>query len=213
MKSQQFLLTALLIAVATTLNAQKPIKGTATDENYAYTTVVYKDSSATDQQVLEQMDENLGIGDVVRITVAPPKPKPAPAVQASPQASVMPAPRTIKPSPATPNSPVLLASDDKNAVMQQISRQPTTTAFAPAANTASTSPTVMNTEASAQNINTPATFGASESPASIVKTQKTVQGKKSGAAVKKSTGKSKKSYGKAPKNKKRNKQRYGCFKF
>jgi hypothetical protein len=69
-----------MLTAAASINAQSPIKGAATDEKFANTTVVYKDSNATDLDVLSQMDNSIGMGDVVRITVAPPKPAPAPAV-------------------------------------------------------------------------------------------------------------------------------------
>lgn len=69
-----------MLTAAASINAQSPIKGAATDEKFANTTVVYKDSNATDLDVLSQMDNSIGMGDVVRITVAPPKPAPVPAV-------------------------------------------------------------------------------------------------------------------------------------
>lgn len=76
-----------ILAASATLSAQNPIKGASTDENYANTTVVYKDSTASDLDVLSRMDNSIGMGDVVRITVAPPKPAAAPSVAVKPTAA------------------------------------------------------------------------------------------------------------------------------
>ena len=81
MKLKNFgLAVCYMLTAAASLNAQSPIKGAATDEKFANTTVVYKESNATDLDVLSRMDNSIGMGDVVRITVAPPKPAPTPAV-------------------------------------------------------------------------------------------------------------------------------------
>ncbi|MEI6408943.1 MAG: hypothetical protein WCR52_06155 [Bacteroidota bacterium] len=81
MKLKNFgLAVCYMLTAAASVNAQSPIKGAATDEKFANTTVVYKDSTATDLDVLSRMDNSIGMGDVVRITVAPPKPAPAPVV-------------------------------------------------------------------------------------------------------------------------------------
>jgi hypothetical protein len=81
MKLSNLLIVLALCSAISQVRAQKVIRGTNTDVKYANTTVVYKDSTATDNSVLTQLDnESLGVGDVVRITTPPPKPKPAPAV-------------------------------------------------------------------------------------------------------------------------------------
>lgn len=76
-------ITALLLvftALNGSLNAQKTIEQ-HTDERYGNTTVVYKNTNSNDDAaLLQQLDKDFGMGDVVRITVAPPKPQPAPAV-------------------------------------------------------------------------------------------------------------------------------------
>ncbi len=69
----RFALLSLLFA--TTLTAQNQIQYTQTDEKHGNTTVVYtKDSNYNDQAILDQLDDSYGVGDVVRIAVAPPKP-------------------------------------------------------------------------------------------------------------------------------------------
>lgn len=48
------------------------VKETLTNKNYANTTEVHKKATATDAEVLSQLEGNYGIGDEVRISVAPP---------------------------------------------------------------------------------------------------------------------------------------------
>lgn len=69
----------LALAAQLAVQAQTPIESTHVDEKFAYTTVVYKNKAADDQAVLQSLDSSFGIGDVVRVTLAPPPPpKPAP---------------------------------------------------------------------------------------------------------------------------------------
>lgn len=71
---KHFLALPLLLAVSASF-AQNEIQGTQTDETYGNTTIVYtKDKSTNDAAILAQLDNSYGIGDVVRITVAQPKP-------------------------------------------------------------------------------------------------------------------------------------------
>jgi hypothetical protein len=63
-------LPALMLVVA--LQAQNPVESTHIDEKYAYTTVVYKNKAANDQDVLSALESEFSIGDVVRVTLAPP---------------------------------------------------------------------------------------------------------------------------------------------
>ncbi|MCB0543346.1 MAG: OmpA family protein [Saprospiraceae bacterium] len=69
---KRFLAFPLLLS-AVCLNAQNEIKYTETDEKYGNTTVVYTDGkNADDAAILSQLDDTYGIGDVIRITTAPP---------------------------------------------------------------------------------------------------------------------------------------------
>jgi hypothetical protein len=57
----------------TTFAQQKEVvKETLTNKNYANTTEVHKTATATDAEVLSKLEGNYGIGDEVRISVAPP---------------------------------------------------------------------------------------------------------------------------------------------
>lgn len=62
--------------------AQNPVESTHVDEKYAYTTVVYKNKAANDQEVLSSIESEFGIGDVIRVTLAPPT-SPISAIAAS----------------------------------------------------------------------------------------------------------------------------------
>ncbi len=67
--------TLLFVLAAGTLSAQNQIQSTETDEKFGNTTVVYtKDSNYQDQAILAQLDNSYGVGDVVRIAIAEPKP-------------------------------------------------------------------------------------------------------------------------------------------
>ncbi len=66
-----------LVLSCSTLSAQNnAIKNTKTDKKYANTTEVYKKDGATDTDVLGEISSDYGLGDVVRISVAPPPPPP-----------------------------------------------------------------------------------------------------------------------------------------
>ncbi len=68
-----FCLPAIFCLSAVLLTAQDNIEYTQTDDDYANTTVVFKTGNADDLAVLDQLDADFGMGDVVRIRVAPPK--------------------------------------------------------------------------------------------------------------------------------------------
>ena len=67
------LILYLLSLNITILSAQTTsVKGTKTDKVFANTTEIYKSKSASDAQVLAELESDYGIGDVVRISDAPP---------------------------------------------------------------------------------------------------------------------------------------------
>jgi len=72
---------AIVLAANFTAQAQNPVESTHIDEKYAYTTVVYKNTAATDKDVLSSLEKDFSIGDVVRVTLAPP---PAPIAASEP---------------------------------------------------------------------------------------------------------------------------------
>jgi hypothetical protein len=98
---------ALVLAAQIAAQAQTPVESTHVDEKFAYTTVVYKNKAADDQAVLQSLDSSFGIGDVVRVTLAPPPPpKPAPILTASAPVSVKTKEVASVRSPSIYHSPV-----------------------------------------------------------------------------------------------------------
>lgn len=93
------LLALTLLFTATGLSAQNQIQSTQTDEKHGNTTVVYtKDANYNDQAILAQLDNSYGIGDVVRIAVAPPKPEASEMLASNDPAVMFAAPKSV---PAT----------------------------------------------------------------------------------------------------------------
>ena len=70
----QFIVILYLSSLNTSiLSAQTTsVKGTKTDKVFANTTEIYKSKAASDVQVLAELENDYGIGDVVRISNAPP---------------------------------------------------------------------------------------------------------------------------------------------
>jgi hypothetical protein len=58
------------------ISQKSAVVGTATDSVFYNTTVVYKADATTDMEALLSLSNSIGMGEVVRITVAPPKPAP-----------------------------------------------------------------------------------------------------------------------------------------
>jgi hypothetical protein len=94
---------ALVSGLAGALAAQKP--GSHTDEKFANTTVVYRDSVSSDMEMLKRLDSDFSMGDVVRFDEAPPRPAPS-------------APLPAKLSPAKSAAPVLYAADNLETVLK-----------------------------------------------------------------------------------------------
>jgi hypothetical protein len=98
------------------LQAQTPaVVATTTDESFASTTVIYKTKSATDSEILTALEGDFGMSDVVRIAVAPPKPKvEASKMSTKPMATVISTTTTVSAQPVVvpkavvkPASPVV----------------------------------------------------------------------------------------------------------
>ncbi len=143
-------LSLAFIAVTGSLNAQttKPLE-TRTDEKYGNTTIVYRnDKGTSDAVILSQIEKEYGMGDVVRIAEAPPKPPVAPAlaqtevtkptankVVATPVKAVAKqenmASQSTKPAAVVSVTeknttvPQLVASDDPSVVLKSITAAPT----------------------------------------------------------------------------------------
>ncbi len=89
----------LLMLTQSAIFAQSPVvKNTVTDKTYANTTEIQKVKNASVEQVLNEIDKDYGLGDVVRITDAPP-PKP---VETTPTIN-----RAEKPIEVTSKTPVI----------------------------------------------------------------------------------------------------------
>ncbi len=89
----------LLMLSQSAIFAQSPVvKNTSTDKTYANTTEIQKVKNASVEQVLTEINNDYGLGDVVRITDAPP-PKP---VETTPTIN-----RTEKPIEITSKTPVI----------------------------------------------------------------------------------------------------------
>lgn len=108
-RTSLFRTSALTLAIvsgfAGALAAQKP--GSHTDEKFANTTVVYRDTVSTDMEMLKRLDGDFSMGDVVRFDEAPPRP----AVSATLPAKL---------SSAKSSSPVLLAAENLETTLKTL---------------------------------------------------------------------------------------------
>lgn len=192
--NRKTLLSGALIALAFGLNAQ--VKSTHTDEKYANTTIVYKDKAATDQDVLNALGAEYGMGDVIRVAVAPPKPPAAPAIDKSKGEDVWLNTATkpeVKNLSASYNvAPPALSAPEINLIPKAKAPSPK----APA-------PIAVQEVAETQTAAAPA-ISTTETKTAKVKSTST----KAGKSYKKPGKKSGKGYGKAKHRK--HKQRYGC---
>ena len=196
--NRKTLLSSALIALAFGLNAQ--VKSTHTDEKYANTTIVYKDTAATDQDVLNALGAEYGMGDVIRVAVAPPKPPAAPVVDKSKGEDVWlktAKKPELKNLSATTN---IAASTLESPVINYIPMAVTSSPKAPA-------PVAVQAVAETQTAAAPAVSTAEAKTTKV----KTTSSTKAGKSYKKPGKKSGKGYGKAKHRK--HKQRYGCPKF
>jgi len=215
---------ALVLAANFNALAQNPVESTHVDEKYAYTTVVYKNTAATDKDVLSSLESNFSIGDVVRVTLAPPaKPiaasepvyadkrkgedawmpnfdKPADNLAAS--VNINPAPRTTFNTIPTSPKPTPIVS--KTVALKSV-EDTKTTAVEPVQAENVAPANVQGQKVEAVPVNT-----ASEttSKAKTSSTGKSTKAHKSGKKPVKKSGKKMKL-----KNRRHNKQRYSCPKF
>ncbi|MBN8684841.1 MAG: hypothetical protein J0L99_19485 [Chitinophagales bacterium] len=99
-------LTLIYISgIAGALTAQRP--GSHTDEKFANTTVVYRDTISTDMEMLKRLDSAFSMGDVVRFDEPPPRP----AVSATLPAKL---------SAAKSSAPVLLAAENLETTLKTL---------------------------------------------------------------------------------------------
>lgn len=220
-QNRKNLLLATLMAASFGLNAQ--IESTHTDVKYGYTTVVYKDKAASDTDVLSALDNSIGIGDVIRVTVAPPKPAVVPNVDKSkgedtwlkpvgkPTASAMTATvatvpvkniliNRAAPRPAAaPAAAMNAAPVAPKAMVKKVAATPSQVVAVQAENVA-----VANVEA------TNAVQNSFAAPA-VVRVTRSAESINAAKSANKSLKKSKGNF--KPKSRKKGKQRYKCPKF
>jgi hypothetical protein len=211
-------------SVAKKQQTQNKVAFTETDEKYANTTIVYTHGVAKDADVLNQMNTSFGMGDVVRIAVAPPKPSTPPVAKLAAKSGVA-------------NKPVIVSAPDLSRVTVKVSEMPAKQANIPAEPAFAViefpaSQDTQNLTAGTdfdfmQNINVvpasnvsieadKAALGGEEKVVSTTttgaKTLKINSSSNSKSKVSKSKSGKKKSTP-SKKGKRKNKQRYGCFKF
>ena len=113
----------LLMLTQSAIFAQTPVvKNTATDKTYANTTEIQKVKNASVEQVLTEIDKDYGLGDVVRITDAPP-PK---SVETTPTVN-----RVEKPIKITSKTPVIPTASKPEKVEAEKKTRPVSVNNAP----------------------------------------------------------------------------------
>jgi hypothetical protein len=153
------------LSCATILAQNNAIKNTKTDKKYANTTEVYKKDGATDTDVLGEISTDYGLGDVVRISVAPPPPPPVEELDKA-------KPTTMS-SNIKPNIPTFGTSGVSNQTTTDKSVNDATDASTPNAETS----TYTNTSKDNLNKNnTPSVSTEKDMPIASAKTPKKISG-------------------------------------
>jgi len=216
---------AFVLAANINVQAQNPVESTHIDEKYAYTTVVYKNTAATDKDVLSSLEKDFSIGDVVRVTIAPP---PAPIAASEPvyadknkgedawmpgsakpaqnltaSANLTAIPKTSINTVATSPKPANIA--DKTAAPKPVIVAKTVVETAPEQNRAVADLPDQGQKAEASAVPTTSSTGTNLKSSTSGKSAKAHKSSKK--SDKKSTQKKK------LKNRKQGKQRYACPKF
>lgn len=177
---------AIAAAFLLTAKAQAQIVGKSTDSNYYNTTIIYKKGDLKDNEILQKVENDYGMGDIIRIADAPAKPK-------------------VEPVNLAPQKAVVINTTRKPVVQPVTTAQP---AIAVAPKVVKPAPIAEKTMVVA-----PAKEELKQiKSAPSVKTA-SATGSKSVKEVKKKSGSSKMRYKAPKKTKQRGKQRYGCPKF
>lgn len=244
LKSRSLLLSLSVMAAGATVLPAQSVKEIVTDEKYANTTIVYKhaNSTATDAEILNQLNSSYGMGDVVRIAVAPPKPAPiavpkiektgSPATIRSVQVSTASTPKAAVALPVATTAPTAQPAAKPQAVTMveytptyRLSPASTLTASTDATADLATRRPLRSTAPAAQQ--TPRNWVdemAENSVTQVTQQKATVAPKqvRTHTAAAKSSTKSAKSGSSTSarkkstptrKNRKHGSQKYGCFKF
>lgn len=205
-------LPAMMLVATFAASAQNPVESTHIDEKYAYTTVVYKNKAANDHEVLTALESEFSIGDVVRVTLAPPPAAPVTPIAASEPvyADKNKGEDTWLPE-STATAPAMAAAKSEMPSVQKLSTESLASkaAYLPVLRQSAptpAAPALKNAETEKE-----AVLVTAEYPA--VKEKTTVKATKSGKG--KSVKKSGKKSGQKLKlkNRKRGKQGYACPRF
>ena len=206
------MLFSTLLFTVLGLNAQ--IESTHTDEKFGYTTVVYKDKAATDKEVLAALESSIGMGDVIRVTTAPPKVAVVPVADKSKGEDLW-----LKAKPVVNNltasaSPINKVPA-KAALLPRKAAPAPTPVVAPAAPLA-TNPVVKKVVSAPTPVVAPALQNTTETVAAaprVIKAKSSVKAKTTKSSKKTVKKAHRKSGSFKPKNRKKGKQQYGCPKF
>jgi hypothetical protein len=108
-----------LVTLATAVKISGQIAGSEVDQNFGNTTIVYRDSAANDAQVLDQLYDQMGMSDVIRIVDAPKKSTKAVAPKQTAQhAATKPLLETpaFDPEPNTPSVTLVASLDGQQSL-------------------------------------------------------------------------------------------------
>jgi hypothetical protein len=214
MKQHNFWLSLAIAMAANSMSAQNIIKGAGTDEKFANTTVVYKDSATNDQAILAQLnDSNLGIGDVVRITTPPPPAKIAAPITVKKAAVINTAnnsPKVLpKPVVAQTNVNLVASTDNPSLMLASIQTKGNTPDPVRSTNTRKVvvpriTPALVENDRETTRTITTKTVAKSAKSGKSVRSEKSARKSNKSSAAHRTT---------ARKYKPRGKQQYGCYHF
>ncbi len=214
---------AFAFATQFSVQAQSPVESTHIDEKYAYTTIVYKNAAASDKDVLSAVENDFGIGDVVRVSLAPPPTAPSAIAASEPVYTDKNKGEDAWMPKAAKSTATLTAANQLSPASQLSAKTMATTPLPAKVATTNASPkpilaaktTVASTPVAVAPVQAEKAIETAVSTAS--NTNKSVKTKASGKATKahKSVKKSGKKSGQKMKfkNRKHGKQHYSCPKF
>lgn len=189
-------IVALAAALFFTTVANAQIVGKSTDTNYYNTTIIYKKGEIKDNDILSKVENDYGMGDIIRIADAPPKPEVAPVKKAPQKVTV------VETKSKNTNVKALVSTPDYPVNNRDFSQ--------PAINT----PSKEEVKPTKSVVEIPVT--AIKHPKAVTSTKisgKTTHTKSAKALKKKKSRSSKITFARPAKRPKHGKQRYGCPKF
>lgn len=238
MKSRIIITLFALTLAAVNVQAQKASKTAAakqqpenkvayteTDGKFGNTTIVYTKGVAKDADVLNEMNKSFGMGDVVRIAVAPPKPTTPPVAKLAPKSGI--AAKSVNVSAPEINK-VSLIGAQKSEEAEEVPEPAYAAVTFPvnsdtqnltagtdfdfvAAGHVAPAP-VQSLEAEKARLNT-AENVVTEAAAAPKAAKTLSKSSSSKSKVSKGSKSAKKKSTPSKRNKRKGKQRYGCFKF